>query len=119
MGNKFASSKRALAICDRCGLQYKLKTLKVEMVRGRETNVKVCKSCFDKDHPQNKLGEVRVTDPQAIRNPRPDMSFGISGRFSSRLTQYGYNPVGGGDNILIPNTLVGNTKIGTVTVTIS
>ncbi len=28
MGNKFASSKRALAICDRCGLQYKLKTLK-------------------------------------------------------------------------------------------
>jgi hypothetical protein len=54
-----------------------------------------------------------------VRNPRPDRSLGVSGKTSSRLTQYGYNPVGGGDNILIPNTLVGNSKIGTVTVTTS
>ena len=117
MSSKFASSKQAIAICDRCGQTFKLKKLKVERVRGRETNVKVCPSCFDPDHPQNKLGEVRVTDPQAIRNPRPDTSLGTSGRSSSRITQYGYNPVGGGDNILIPNPLVGNAKIGTVTVT--
>ena len=119
MASKFASSKQAAAMCDRCGQRYKLKKLKIEIVRGRETNVKVCPDCYDPDHPQNKLGDVRVNDPQAIRNPRPDTSLGVSGRSSSRLTQYGYNPVGGGDNILIPNTLVGNSKIGTVTVTIS
>ena len=119
MGNKFASAKRAVAMCDRCGQRYKLKKLKSEVVKGRETNLKVCPECYDPDHPQNKLGEVLVKDPQAVRNPRPDRSLGISGSTSSRLTQYGYNPVGGGDNILIPNTLVGNNKIGTVTVTIS
>ena len=117
MGNKFASNKQAVAMCDRCGQRFKLKKLKVEKVRGRETNLKVCPSCYDQDHPQNKLGDVLVTDPQAIRNPRPDTSLGTSGRSSSRLVQYGYNPVGGGDNILIPNTLVGNGKVGTVTVT--
>tara|TARA_R100000654_G_scaffold23436_1_gene45816 strand:+ start:2017 stop:2373 length:357 start_codon:yes stop_codon:yes gene_type:complete len=117
MGSKFASSKQALAICDRCGQTFKLKKLKVEKVRGRETNVKVCRSCYDPDHPQNKLGDVLVKDPQAIRNPRPDTSLGDSGRSSSRLIQYGYNPVGGGDNILMLNTLVGNGKVGTVTVT--
>jgi len=117
MGNKFASAKKAIAMCDRCGQQYKLKKLKSEVIRGRETNMKVCPSCFDPDHPQNKLGDIIIEDPQAIRNPRPDMSLGTSGRSSSRITQYGYNPVGGGDNILIPNPLVGNAKIGTVTVT--
>lgn len=117
MGNKFASAKKAIAMCDRCGQQYKLKKLKSEVIRGRETNMKVCPSCFDPDHPQNKLGDIIIEDPQAIRNPRPDTSLGTSGRSSSRITQYGYNPVGGGDNILIPNPLVGNAKIGTVTVT--
>ena len=120
MGNKFASAKRAVAMCDRCGQRYKLKELKSEIVRGRETNMKVCRSCFDPDHPQNKLGEVLVQDPQAVRNPRPDRSLGTQGdTSSSRFTQWGYNPVGGGDNILMPNTLVGNGKIGTVTVEIT
>ncbi len=118
MGNKFASAKKAVGMCDRCGQRFKLKKLKSEVIRGRETNMKVCPSCFDPDHPQNKLGDIRVEDPQAIRNPRPDMSLGEGGdKFSSRGTQYGYNPVGGGDNILLPNPLVGDSKIGTVTVT--
>ena len=49
MGNKFASAKKAVAMCDRCGQRYKLKKLKSEVIRGRETNMKVCPSCFDPD----------------------------------------------------------------------
>ena len=117
MAKAFASNKRAIAECDICGFQYKLKNLRNLVVRGRATNLLACIECWSPDHPQNKLGDVLVKDPQAVRNPRPDRSLGVSGSTSSRLTQYGYNPVGGGDNILIPNTLVGNSKIGTVTVT--
>ena len=28
----------------------------------------------DKDHPQNKLGKVRVHDPQSLRDARPDVA---------------------------------------------
>ena len=112
MGNKFASAKKAIAICDRCGFQYRLKKLKALIIKSKNTHLMVCPSCWEPDHPQNKLGEVIVNDPQAIRNPRPDNNLA-----ESRVTQYGFRPVGGGDNIDIPNPLVGNAKIGTVTVT--
>jgi hypothetical protein len=112
MSRRFASGKKALAICDRCGLQYKLRQLKILVVRGRETNIKVCPTCYDPDHPQNKLGEFPVDDPQAIRNPRPDV-----GVDESRITQYGFSPVGGGitsGDVL--NNLVGKARVGKVTV---
>lgn len=69
---KTASGKRALGICDRCGAQLKLRALKYETVKGKPINNRVCPTCWDKDHPQLKLGEQRVDDPQALRNPRPD-----------------------------------------------
>ena len=119
MANRFASNKIAAAICDVCGFRYKLRELKTIIVKGKETNIKACPYCYDEDHPQNKLGEVNVKDPQALRNPRPDTSLGTGSPTSSRAIQYGFNPVGGGDNILTPNTLVGNGKVGTVTVTTS
>lgn len=72
MGTAFASGKWALALCDRCGQTYKLKELKVETVRGRPTSIKTCPVCWDADHPQNRLGETPVNDPQALRDPRPD-----------------------------------------------
>ena len=113
---RFASAKKALAICDRCGLTYKLRQLKILVVRGRETNIKVCPTCYDSDHPQNKLGEFPVDDPQAIRNPRPDSSIN-AGPHSSRTIQYGWYPVGGGPSFSgTPNNLVGNAKLGVVTV---
>ena len=71
MGN-FAVGKRALGVCDRCGFIYKLKTLKKETVKRRVTDLKVCKSCFDLDHPQLMLGEYPVRDAIAIRDPRTD-----------------------------------------------
>lgn len=72
MANRFASGKIALAICDRCGLTYLLKELRNEVVKGNITNLKVCPSCFDPDHPQLHLGDLPVDDPQALRDPRPD-----------------------------------------------
>lgn len=74
MGNRFASGKKAQAVCDRCGQTVKLRELKNEIVKGRDTNLKVCHSCFDPDHPQLMLGEFPVDDPQALEYPRPDMA---------------------------------------------
>ena len=72
MGDRFASGKKALAICDRCGFPYDLKDLNKETVKGVITNLKVCSTCFDEDHPQLHLGEQVIDDPQAIRDPRSD-----------------------------------------------
>jgi len=72
MGVRFASNKRAVAICDVCGFHYKLKELRNLIVKGRDTNVKACQECWDPDHPQLHLGEYPVDDPQDLRDPRPD-----------------------------------------------
>lgn len=72
MGKIYASTKRALAECDRCGFRYKLKDLKKLVIKGKDTNTKVCSECWEKDHPQRHLGEKPIYDPQAIRDPRPD-----------------------------------------------
>ena len=101
-----------------------------------------CKSCWDPDHPQLQLGMYPVNDPQAVREPRPDVSYYQSGTTGlqelltdstsqqgigypsdgSRIIQWNWNPVGGprlDDNGLTPNTLLGQGQLGTVTVTTS
>ena len=72
MSNRYASEKYALGICDVCGFQYKLRELRTTIVKGRDTNIKACKTCWDPDQPQLRLGEFRIDDPQALRDPRPD-----------------------------------------------
>ena len=74
MSNRFAAGKKALGVCDRCGFIYKLKKLRKEIVKGNVTNVLVCPSCWEPDHPQLHLGERPIDDPQAIRNPRSDQA---------------------------------------------
>lgn len=69
---RFASDRWAHAFCDRCGFRAQLKDMKTEVVLGRKTNIKVCPSCFDPDHPQLWVGRYRIDDPQALRDPRPD-----------------------------------------------
>jgi hypothetical protein len=116
MSNRYASGKKALAICDVCGLQYKLRELKSLIVKGRDTNVKACPECWDPDHPQLHLGEYPVDDPQALRNPRPDSAELLA----SRDIQWGWNPVGfGSDGGLTPDNLQGVGQVGTVTVSIT
>lgn len=142
MPNRFASGKFAISECDRCGQRYKLKELRTQTVKTKPFKVKVCKACWDPDHPQLLLGMYPVNDPQAVREPRPDVSYLMAGQTGlqivdnnsnnvdafgypsggSRDIQWGWNPVGGSRNFdaaLTPNYLALNTQIGTVTVTVS
>ena len=127
MPSKFASGKHSIAECDRCGQRYKLKELKKQVVKTHLYNVKVCPSCWDPDHPQLQLGMYPVNDPQAVHEPRPDVSYLVSGtgpdgnpEGGSRVFQWGWYPVGGAsgfDTPLTPNDLILNIQVGTVTVT--
>lgn len=125
MPSKYASGKWAIAECDRCGQRYKLKELKKQVVKTKLYNVKVCPACWDPDQPQLSLGLYPVNDPQAIREPRPDISYKNSGLNSigstsggSRIFQWGWNPVGGSTNDgLTPNNLAPEGQVGSVTVT--
>lgn len=139
MPSKFASGKYAIAECDRCGQRYKLKELKKLVVKTKLVNTKVCPACWDPDQPQLSLGLYPVNDPQAVREPRPDVSYQVSGSSGlqtnvsggagpngfgtpeggSRIIQWGWNPVGGAqsyDTGLTPNNLVLGVQLGTVTV---
>jgi hypothetical protein len=127
MGNRFASGKSSIAMCDRCGFQYKLTALKKEIQKTKIYNLLVCPQCWDPDQPQLQLGMYPVDDPQAVRNPRNDSTYYTAGvntagnpTGGSRDIQWGWNPVGGSINfdvILTPNYLVATTFVGTVTVT--
>ena len=142
MPNRFASGKYAIAECDRCGFQYKLKQLKEITIKTKNVNILVCPTCWEPDQPQLQLGMYPVDDPQALRNPRPDTTYvqaGLTGlriafgsgtsvdkdgtpSGGSRDIQWGYNPVGFNNPLNLSgliNNLVGQGQTGTVTVTIS
>ena len=115
MANTFAAGKRAIAQCDRCGFRYQLKELRKEIIKMKLYNLLVCPECWDPDHPQLQLGMYPISDPQALRDPRPDVNL-----VASRDIQWGWNPVGGArsvDAVNTPNDLVANGFVGTVTVT--
>ncbi len=118
MTTRFASNKIALAMCDVCGFEYKLKQLKNLVVAGTVTQTKACPECWSPDQPQLMLGRFPVDDPQAIRNPRPDRSLVPSGEFSSVNIQWGWNPVGLNDPFgVTPDNLEAKGTVGNVTVT--
>ena len=119
MSNRFAAAQKAIAECDVCGFQYKLRELKNLVRKGIDTNIKACPECWNPDQPQLKLGETPVDDPQAIRDPRPDRRLGEAGPNSRRRTQWGWNAEGVGDDpySLAHNHLVATGQVGTVTVT--
>jgi hypothetical protein len=127
MPSQFASGKYAIAECDRCGQQFKLKELKKLVVKTQIKNILVCHECWEPDQPQLQLGMYPVNDPQALRNPRPDTSYVVSGldvdgdpSGGSRIFQWGFNPVGGArDNGLTPNDLIIQTQLGTVTIAVT
>ena len=126
MGNRFANGIRAIAECDRCGQQFKLKKLKTEIIKQRKYDLLVCPECWDPDHPQLMLGTFPVEDPQALRNPRKDTTYVTAGinnsgnpTGGSRDIQWGWAPVGGAssfDAVLTPNYLVSRANVGTVTI---
>jgi hypothetical protein len=138
MANKYASGKFSIAECDRCGQRYMLKELKSEIIKTKLFKIKVCHECWDPDQPQLSLGLYPVYDPQAVREPRPDVSYYQSGNSGlvisntsgaganqtgypeegSRVFEWGWNPVGGSrDDGLTPNALVLSFTLSSVTIT--
>lgn len=139
MGNRFSSGKNAISQCDRCNFRFKLHDLKIQVVKTKPYQLRVCSSCWDPDHPQLQLGMYPVDDPQGVRDPRPDNTYlqgGTTGlqiaqgggtgqnavgytSSGSRVFQWGWNPVGGSRNFddgLTPNNLVLTVNLGTVSV---
>lgn len=126
MPNRFASGKRAIAECDRCGQRYKLKQLKSLVIKTKNVNILVCPTCWEPDQPQLQLGMYPVDDPQALRNPRRDNSYVQSGidvngfpGEGSRIIQWGWNPVGLNNPLGLSglvNMLEAQGEVGTVTV---
>ena len=126
MGNRFANGTRAISICDRCGFQFRLKELRQLIIKTKNVNILVCDECWEEDQPQLQLGMTPVSDPQGLRNPRPDTTYVQSGILAdgtpgvgSRDIQWGWAPVGGSrgfDAALTPNNLVLDVEVGSVTV---
>ena len=140
MPSKYASGKHSIAECDRCAQRYMLKDLRTQTVKTKPFKIKVCKECWDPDHPQLQLGLYPVNDPQAVREPRPDVSYQASGTSGlqilltnstsvegfgfpeggSRVFQWGWAPVGGAqqfDTLLTPNDLIALGQVSSVTIT--
>ena len=141
MANRFANGAKSFGFCDLCGFRYDLKQLKNLVVKTKQTQIKACRACWVPDQPQLQLGMFPVSDPQAIRDPRPDTNTwsqsGTTGLQTSPTSgtgpdqegypgegmlviQWGWNPIGGArdfDAVLTPNTLVGVGEVGTVTIT--
>lgn len=126
MSNRFASGKNSIAMCDRCGFQFKLTRLKKLVIKTKQVNILVCNECWEPDQPQLQLGMYPIDDPQAVRNPRTDTSYVTSGinvdgnpSGGSRIFQWGWYPVGGSrefDSELTPNNLRLGVTLGSVTV---
>jgi hypothetical protein len=139
MASKYSSGKFAIAECDRCAFRYMLKELRTLTIKTKNVKIKVCPTCWEPDQPQLSLGLYPVNDPQAVREPRPDLSYTQSGYTGvqtsitagtletedgypgegSRVFQWGWNPVGGAranDAGLTPNNLVAKTVVSNVTI---
>ena len=139
MPSKYASGKHSIAECDRCGFRYKLKELRKLTIKTKQVSIKVCQSCWEPDQPQLQLGMYPVNDPQAVREPRKDLSYWQSGYSGlqtdnqagteldedgypgggSRVIQWGWRPVGGAsanDAGLTPNYLTSKGVVGSVTI---
>ena len=63
---RYATGKRSLAICDRCGQRYRYLQLRKEW-----TGFKTCPDCFEPKHPQLEPSRPPF-EPQVLFEPRPD-----------------------------------------------
>lgn len=99
----YAKGSRALGVCDRTGMRYKLSDLVWEFRNGQRTGLRIGKDVVDPDHPQNFIGRVRIKDPQSLRDPRTEQNLDQSRGF------FGWNPVGNSEVFL-------QGTVGTVTV---
>lgn len=83
----WAPGKKAIAICDRCGMQFKRNALKWQYKAQLNTGLLVCSSCLDVDNPRDRPQPwLRKIEGIAIYQPRPpdDLGFirSIGGTFA-------------------------------------
>lgn len=138
MANRFANGRKAFGFCDVCGFRFDLKKLKNLVVKTKQTQIKACPQCWTPDQPQLQLGMYPISDPQAIRDPRPDTNTWYQSGANGLQTdptpgtgpfqdgfpgegmlviQWGWNPIGGAQGFvdpLTPNTLVGKGEVGQI-----
>lgn len=100
----FASGKFAIGLCDICGFEYKLNSLKSIINNGTKTSLLACRSCWTPDHPQNFVNRVRVTDYTSLRTSRPDNHPDITN------IKWSWNPV---------HAFEAQSQLGEVTVTVA
>jgi len=110
----FANGKFALAICDRCGQQYKYLELKQEW-----NGLFTCPECFEPKHPQldppyHPADAVALHDPRPARQEPVTVFVGAPG--DSSFESDGMQPVTQTKKLFI-GTNIGDVTIGVVTST--
>ena len=112
--SSYAAGKRAFGFCDRTGFRYPLKDLVPQIENQRPNGLLVGRDVVDEDQPQLQLGRLKMDDPQALRDPRPDTAEAESRKL------YAWDPVGGGNSALGGRTVglditavVGKVKVNT------
>ena len=107
----FANGNRAIALCDRCGQQYKYLQLRQEW-----NGLFTCPSCFEPKHPQLDPG-YHAADAIALRDPRParqePVTVFVGAPGDSAFTSDGMIPSTQSTELLIAST------VGKVSVVIS
>ena len=107
----FANGNRAIALCDRCGQQYKYLQLRQEW-----NGLFTCPSCFEPKHPQLDPG-YHAADAIALRDPRParqePVTVFVGAPGDSAFTSDGMIPSTQSTQLLIAST------VGKVSVVIS
>ena len=108
----YARGKHAFGFCDVTWFRYALRDLIPLISDELDTGFRVGFDVLDKDNPQYELGRMKMSDPQSLRNPRPDTSLQQSRILGS------FDPVGGGITELGSRTVGLDIKgeIGRVTV---
>ena len=97
--SSYAAGKRAFGFCDRTGFRYPLKDLVPQIENGRPNGLLVGRDVVDEDQPQLQLGRLKMDDPQALRDPRPDTGEAESRKLSA------WDPVGGANSALGSRTV--------------
>ena len=107
----FANGNRAIALCDRCGQQYKYLQLRQEW-----NGLFTCPSCFEPKHPQLEPRPI-VQDPQSLQFARSQIAnstcfVGLIGVNSNIFSSVGMQPKKDGkETRLLSN--VGNVTVST------
>lgn len=100
----YAKGTKAFGFCDLTGFRYPLRDLVWEYKNGTKTGFRVGRDVVDPDQPQNFLGRLKINDPQALFQPRPDTALAEANAL------WGWNPVWNPAQYMI-------SSVGTVTVT--